>query len=87
MPVLPMRSTRTWTSSRIWARYIVILAGDHIYKMDYEIMLRQHVDTDADVTIGYLEMLRRRRFRCDACGYAQLDGRICRKIQGSAKHS
>ena len=26
-------------------RYIVLLAGDHIYKMDYEIMLRQHVDT------------------------------------------
>src|ERR1700741_542691 len=25
-------------------RYIVILAGDHIYKMDYEAMLRQHVE-------------------------------------------
>ena len=39
-------------------RYIVILAGDHIYKMDYEIMLRQHVDTGADVTIGCLEVPR-----------------------------
>ena len=24
--------------------YMVILAGDHIYKMDYEMMLQQHVD-------------------------------------------
>ena len=38
--------------------YIVILAGDHIYKMDYEIMLQQHVDTDADVTIGCLTVPR-----------------------------
>ena len=38
--------------------YIVILAGDHIYKMDYEIMLRQHVETQADVTIGCLTVPR-----------------------------
>ena len=35
-------------------KYVVILAGDHIYKMDYEIMLQQHVETGADVTIGCL---------------------------------
>jgi len=35
-------------------KYMVILAGDHIYKMDYELMLRQHVDSGADVTIGCL---------------------------------
>jgi glucose-1-phosphate adenylyltransferase len=38
--------------------YIIILAGDHVYKMDYEIMLRQHVDTGADVTVGCLEVPR-----------------------------
>jgi glucose-1-phosphate adenylyltransferase len=38
--------------------YIVILAGDHVYKMDYEFMLRQHVDTGADVTVGCLEVPR-----------------------------
>jgi glucose-1-phosphate adenylyltransferase len=37
---------------------MVILAGDHIYKMDYELMLRQHVDQGADVTIGCLEVPR-----------------------------
>ncbi len=36
----------------------MILAGDHIYKMDYEIMLQQHVDTGADVTIGCLTVPR-----------------------------
>lgn len=35
-------------------RYMVILAGDHIYKMDYEMMLQQHVNSGADVTIGCL---------------------------------
>jgi glucose-1-phosphate adenylyltransferase len=39
-------------------RYMVILAGDHIYKMDYELMLQQHVDTGADVTVGCLEVPR-----------------------------
>ena len=38
--------------------YMVILAGDHIYKMDYELMLRQHVDSGADVTVGCLEVPR-----------------------------
>ena len=38
--------------------YMVILAGDHIYKMDYELMLRQHVDSKADVTVGCLEVPR-----------------------------
>ncbi|WP_410056087.1 glucose-1-phosphate adenylyltransferase [Roseobacter sp. HKCCA0434] len=38
--------------------YMVILAGDHIYKMDYEIMLQQHVNTGADVTVGCLTVPR-----------------------------
>lgn len=38
--------------------YVLILAGDHIYKMDYELMIRQHVDTGADVTIGCLTVPR-----------------------------
>lgn len=35
-------------------KYMVILAGDHIYKMDYELMLQQHVNSGADVTVGCL---------------------------------
>ncbi|QPH54886.1 glucose-1-phosphate adenylyltransferase [Pontivivens ytuae] len=39
-------------------QFMVILAGDHIYKMDYEIMLQQHVNSGADVTVGCLEVPR-----------------------------
>ena len=39
-------------------KYMVVLAGDHIYKMDYELMLQQHVDSNADVTVGCLEVPR-----------------------------
>jgi glucose-1-phosphate adenylyltransferase len=39
-------------------RYLIILAGDHIYKMDYEPMLQQHVEQNADVTVGCLEVSR-----------------------------
>lgn len=38
--------------------YIIVLAGDHIYKMDYGLMLRQHVESGADVTVGCIEVPR-----------------------------
>lgn len=38
--------------------YMVILAGDHIYKMDYEIMLQQHCESGADVTVACMEVPR-----------------------------
>ena len=37
-------------------KHIIILAGDHIYKMDYEMLLRQHVDSGADVTVACIEV-------------------------------
>ncbi len=36
--------------------YIVILAGDHIYKMDYKAMVQYHIDVGADVTVGALRV-------------------------------
>ncbi len=39
-------------------KYFVVLAGDHVYKMDYELMLQQHVEQAADVTVGCLEVPR-----------------------------
>ncbi|HEX3405219.1 MAG TPA: glucose-1-phosphate adenylyltransferase [Acetobacteraceae bacterium] len=38
--------------------HIIILAGDHIYKMDYEPMLQQHHEQQADVTVGCIEVPR-----------------------------
>src|SRR5205807_57854 len=32
-------------------QYILILAGDHIYKMNYEAMIRSHVESGCDLTI------------------------------------
>jgi glucose-1-phosphate adenylyltransferase len=33
-------------------RRVLVLSGDHIYKMNYELMLQQHVDAGADVTLA-----------------------------------
>ncbi|MFO0929068.1 MAG: glucose-1-phosphate adenylyltransferase [Gemmataceae bacterium] len=41
-----------YTIEKASPRHFLILAGDHIYKMDYRGMLRYHVDRRADVTIG-----------------------------------
>ncbi len=36
--------------------YVLILAGDHVYKMDYGSMLAYHVEREADLTIGCFEV-------------------------------
>ena len=36
--------------------YVLILAGDHIYKMDYGPMIAAHVDRKADITVGCIEV-------------------------------
>jgi len=36
--------------------HVLILAGDHIYKMDYGAMLAKHDESKADVTVGCIEM-------------------------------
>lgn len=60
--------------------YVVILAGDHIYKMDYEVMLREHVESGADVTVGCLTVP-----RMDAVAFGVMDvdysGRITRFLE------
>ena len=37
------------------AEFVLILSGDHIYHMDYRGFLRQHIETDADLTIATVE--------------------------------
>ncbi|MEM9428508.1 MAG: glucose-1-phosphate adenylyltransferase [Pseudomonadota bacterium] len=60
--------------------YVLILAGDHIYKMDYELMLRAHVESGADVTVGCLTVP-----RADATAFGVMDtdesGRITRFLE------
>lgn len=35
-------------------KYVLILAGDHIYKMDYAEMIASHIERNADLTVGCL---------------------------------
>src|ERR1700738_1524832 len=37
-------------------RYVVILAGDHIYKMDYGALIRAHIERGSDLTIGCISV-------------------------------
>jgi len=55
--------------------YMIVLAGDHVYKMDYEIMLQQHAASGADVTVGCIEVP---RLDATGLGVMQVDaeGRI-----------
>jgi glucose-1-phosphate adenylyltransferase len=52
-------------------KYILILAGDHIYKQDYSLLLKQHVETGADVTVGCIEVP---RSEASAFGVMAVDG-------------
>ena len=69
--VLPpqMRVSTTWylgTADAVYqniysignerSSYVVILSGDHIYKMNYQKMLQYHVDAGADATVATLEV-------------------------------
>src|SRR5262249_31886805 len=51
-------------------RYVLILAGDHIYKMDYGDMIRAHLDRNADLTVGCIPVPLR---EAPHCGVVQVD--------------
>ncbi len=40
----------------LWPEYVLILGGDHVYKMDYGAMIADHVKSRADLTVGCLEV-------------------------------
>lgn len=40
--------------------YVLVLAGDHVYKMDYGAMIARHVESGANMTVGCVEMPRER---------------------------
>ena len=37
-------------------RFVLVLAGDHVYKMDYGVMLAEHVESGADLSIACIDM-------------------------------
>lgn len=50
--------------------YVLILAGDHVYKMDYNYILRFHRDSGADITVSAIEVPRE---TANLYGIMQLD--------------
>ena len=48
--------------------YVLVLAGDHIYRQDYSLMLRHHVQSGADVTVGCVVVPRQ-----EASGFGVMD--------------
>ena len=55
--------------------FVVVLAGDHVYKMDYSLMLKDHVDSGVGCTVGCIEVP---RDEASAFGVMAVDG--ARKI-------
>ena len=56
--------------AREWDRYVLILSGDHLYRMNYQDMLLTHVTSGADVTVSVLPVS---RDRCPDYGILQID--------------
>ena len=48
-------------------QHVLVLAGDHIYKMDYGPMIAYHVEKGADITVGVVEVPRRTTRASSAC--------------------
>ncbi|MBI9049818.1 MAG: glucose-1-phosphate adenylyltransferase [Anaerolineaceae bacterium] len=40
------------------AKYVLILAGDHLYRMDYQKLIQSHWDNDADITVAVQPILK-----------------------------
>lgn len=59
-----------YTIEKEQPQYVVILSGDHIYKMDYSKLLEAHIQSRADATVG---ALREKRENCTAFGVMQVD--------------
>ncbi|MBQ1765002.1 MAG: glucose-1-phosphate adenylyltransferase [Aquincola sp.] len=54
------------------ADYVVVLAGDHVYKMNYALMLADHVEQGRDCTVGCIEVPRE---EASAFGVMHIDER------------
>ncbi|GAL16340.1 glucose-1-phosphate adenylyltransferase [Vibrio astriarenae] len=41
-----------WLLERSTSKYVVVLSGDHIYRMDYAAMLEEHIENNAELSIA-----------------------------------
>ena len=56
--------------------YVVVLGGDHVYKMDYGLMLVEHASQHADVTVGCIEVPVAEAAKAYGVAVIDNDGRI-----------
>ena len=61
---------------------ILILSGDHIYKMDYQEMINYHHEKDADLTIAFIKVPREEASRFGVAVINDEDGERGGKIEG-----
>ncbi len=47
-----------WLLDRSEAKYVIVLSGDHVYRMDYAAMLDAHKENDAELTIACMDVPR-----------------------------
>src|SRR5439155_14613833 len=59
-----------YTIEKADPKYVMILAGDHIYKMDYSDMIRAHLAKEADLTVGCIPVPIK---ECNHFGVMQVD--------------
>lgn len=65
-------------------RHVLILAGDHIYKMDYGAMIQSHIETQADLTIGCISVPLREAGQFGVLGM-ESDGRVTSFVEKPAE--
>lgn len=63
-------------------QYVVILAGDHIYKMNYEKLVQSHIDNGADLTIASLRVP-----KADAVGFGVMEVDETNRVIGFVEKS
>ncbi len=55
------------------AEVVIVVSGDHIYRMDYRQLIRFHIENNADLTVAFKRMGQDRRF---GYGVLDCDGRL-----------
>ncbi|MCK5071398.1 MAG: glucose-1-phosphate adenylyltransferase, partial [Desulfocapsa sp.] len=61
---------------------ILILSGDHIYKMDYQDIISYHHKKDADVTIAFVQVDKDKAHRFGVAAIDKEDGKVGGKVTG-----
>lgn len=57
-------------------KYVLILSGDHLYRMDYRKMLNKHIESDADLTVSVMPVPWEEASRFGIITADEQDGRI-----------